>query len=761
MKSAGERNPAPESVANKGVKRTYGWLFALCVVVLAGLGTWFYLFPLAADSTAMPAKQVKIEPAFVGRAACAACHAEQDKLWQGSHHDLAMQEVTEQTVIGDFKDAKFSKDGLTSRFFRQNGRFLVNTDSPDGKLADFEIKYVFGVTPLQQYLIELPGGKLQALSIAWDSRSKDQGGQRWFHLYPNEKIDHTDELHWTRRSQNWNFMCAECHSTHLQKNYDASNRTYRSTWSEIDVSCEACHGPGSNHVTWAKPESGSKAADDQTKGLAVLLNERRGAAWSIDSQTGNARRNIPRSGDTEIQVCARCHSRRAQLLGDYHDGRLMDSHLPSLLTQTLYHADGQIDGEVYEYGSFLQSKMYQAGVTCGDCHEQHSLKLRVADNGTCLQCHAAAKYEDAKHHFHTEGSAGAKCIACHMPTKTYMGVDARRDHGFRIPRPDLSEKLGTPNTCNACHADKPAQWAADTVKRWYGHQPKAYQNYAEALHAARTASADATAQLSALAQDKSQPAIARATAISEMAAGLTPEQLPILTQALRDADPLLRRAALQAMEQLPPEQRWPLAHDALRDPVRSLRVLAAAALAGLAPATISASEQANYAAASRDYLTSLDWNADDPAAQVNRGNFHTARKEFESAEQAYREALQIDPDFVMAYINLADLFRLIHRDNEGLSLLQQGLSRLPDAADLHHSLGLLQVRLKNTEEALKSLERAVKLAPNQPRFSYVYAMALSSVGKGRDARDVVRSALTATPHDPALNALNAQFTQEE
>lgn len=745
------------------LNRKYLGFAALGLLVLLGAGgAWFYGYPPASRATVAPVSDaLKIQPTFAGRAACAGCHAEQDQLWQGSHHDLAMQDVSESTVLGDFQNAEFSKDGVVSGFFRQNGRFLVNTDGPDGKLADFEIKYTFGVAPLQQYLIELPGGKLQALSIAWDSRTKEQGGQRWFHLYANEKIDHSDELHWTRRSQNWNFMCAECHSTHVQKNYAASNRTYHSTWSEIDVSCEACHGPGSGHVAWAKHESGFENADAKTKGLLVLLNERRGAAWVIDPQTGNGQRNTPRSGDTEIEVCARCHSRRAQLLGDYRHGRLMDTYLPSLLRQTLYHADGQIDGEVYEYGSFLQSKMYQAGVTCSDCHEPHSLKLRVADNGTCLQCHAADKYDDAKHHFHVRDSAGSQCVDCHMPTNTYMGVDVRHDHGFRIPRPDLSEKLGSPNACNACHADKTVQWAADTVKGWYGHQPKGYQNYAEALHAARVGSADATARLLVLLQDKSQPAIARATAISELAVSLTPEQLPVLIQALQDADPLLRSAALEAMQQLPPKQRWPLAHDRLRDPVPSVRALAGAALAGLAPANISAAEQADYASASSDYLNSLDLNADDPAAQVNRGNFYAARNEVALAERAYREALRLDPDFVMAYMNLADLFRQVRRDNEGLSLLEQGLARLPEAADLHHSLGLLQVRRKNTAEALKSLECAVKLAPNQPRFSYVYAMALINVGRTRDARDVVRAALTATLNDPALNALNSQFTTEE
>lgn len=746
--------------------RKYLWLAVPALLMTAAGLTWLYYDSIGKQASVSLKPSASNESsaeehAFVGRAVCAGCHAEQDGLWQGSHHDLAMQEVDEQTVLGDFQDAEFSKDGVLSRFYRQNGRFMVRTDGPDGKLADFEIKYTFGVTPLQQYLIELPGGKLQALSIVWDSRTKEQGGQRWFHLYPDEKIDHQDELHWTKRSQNWNFMCAECHSTNLQKNYDAANRTYHTTWSEIDVSCEACHGPGSRHVSWAKKAPDMESGDNQTKGLQVLLNERHGAVWSIDPRSGNARRNTPRGSDQEIEICARCHSRRAQLFDDYRHGPLLDTHLPSMLRQTLYHADGQIDGEVYEYGSFLQSKMYQAGVTCSDCHEPHSLTLRAAGNGVCLQCHAADKYDDAEHHFHIKGSAGAYCVDCHMPAKTYMGVDARRDHGFRIPRPDLSEKIGIPNACNACHADKPAQWAANTVRKWYGHDPKGYQDYAEALHAARIGSVEAQEKLLALLEEKGQPAIARATAISELASRLSAELLPVFKQALQDSEPMLRSAALEVLEQLPPDQRWPLAHDRLRDPVRSVRALAAAALAGIDRKSLSPAEQAEYELASIDYLKSLDLNADDPAAQVNRGNFHTARNEFALAESAYREALILDPDFGMAYINLADLFRLMHRDREGQTVLEQGLTRLPDSADLHHSLGLLHARQKNTVRALDSLQRAVELAPDQAHFSYVYAVALLGAGRAEEARIVVHKGLTLAPSDSALNALNIQFTTEE
>jgi hypothetical protein len=190
----------------------------------------------------------------------------------------------------------------------------------------------------------------------------------------------------------------------------------------------------------------------------------------------------------------------------------MESYLPSLLVEGLYHADGQIDDEVYVYGSFLQSKMYKVGVTCSDCHDPHSLALKAPGNGVCHQCHAVEKYETEKHRFHTPGSSGANCVDCHMPAKTYMVIDPRRDHSFRIPRLDLSVQLGTPNACNRCHRDKPATWAAAKVREWYGHEPAGYQRYAEALQAARSGALDAEVPLLALLRDRDQPAIASADA---------------------------------------------------------------------------------------------------------------------------------------------------------------------------------------------------------------------------------------------------------
>ena len=399
-----------------------------------------------------------------------------------------MADATEQNVLGNFSGARFAYAGTTTEFFRRDGKFFARTDGPDGKVADFEVKYTFGVQPLQQYLVELSGGRLQALSIAWDSRPKSQNGQRWFHLYPNERITHDDELHWTRPSQNWNFTCADCHSTGLRKNYDRDNDRFQTHFAEISVGCEACHGPGSRHITWASAPRGDRAAlRDSTKGLTARLDERRGVAWNVSATSGNATRSHPRVSDREIETCAQCHSRRSQIADGYEAGKpFLDYYRPALLTRPLYHADGQQRDEVYDWGSFLQSKMFARGVTCSDCHNPHSGKLRADGNATCASCHLPAKYDTPAHTHHESTSAGATCIGCHMPTTTYMVIDPRHDHSLRIPRPDLSVTLGTPNACTSCHTQRDARWAAAQVTAWYGPRagPDAHERVAKAFFAA-------------------------------------------------------------------------------------------------------------------------------------------------------------------------------------------------------------------------------------------------------------------------------------
>jgi hypothetical protein len=345
---------------------------------------------------------------YVGGAACTTCHAKEAKAWQGSHHDLAMAVADEASVLGRFDGTTFRHQGVTSTFFKRDGKLFVHTEGPDGRLADFEIKYTFGVTPLQQYLVPLPGGRLQALGIAWDSRPAAQGGQRWFHLYPDRKLAPGDPLHWTGIDQVWNYQCADCHSTNLRKNYDEATNAYATTWTDIDVNCEACHGPGSNHLAWAKKEGDRARIDGDGKGLTVALDERRGVSWVIDPASGNASRTKPRETSREIEVCARCHARRGQFSDDWHAGQpLADGFRTQLVEPGLFFPDGQQRDEVFNHGAFLGSRMHARGVTCSDCHDPHTQKLRAPGNAVCSQCHLPTKYEAAAHHHHEPGTKGA------------------------------------------------------------------------------------------------------------------------------------------------------------------------------------------------------------------------------------------------------------------------------------------------------------------------------------------------------------------
>ncbi len=269
---------------------------------------------LVAENAGTPAAAT-----YVGSETCAGCHQAEAKLWQTSQHKKAMAHATEQTVLGDFSGVTFDYYGVTSRFFRKDGKFLVETDGPDGKLATFEIKYTFGVDPLAAIPDRIsrrthPG----AVDRLGFSRPKDKGGQRWFHLYPDENISHDDVLHWTKLNQNWNFMCAECHSTGVRKNYDAATDRFATTWSEISVGCETCHGTGSAHVTWARNQQSwwpFGKREDRSKGLAVRFDERANVTWAANPQTGKPQRSIPPALlRTEVETCGFCHARARRIL---------------------------------------------------------------------------------------------------------------------------------------------------------------------------------------------------------------------------------------------------------------------------------------------------------------------------------------------------------------------------------------------------------------------------------------------------------------
>ncbi|MCG6896013.1 MAG: tetratricopeptide repeat protein [Thiocapsa sp.] len=742
----------------------FTFAIALCLAALASPPM------LPADHSPTPGGDPLLDPkrgerGYMGAAICGECHEKELDLWTGSHHDLAMKEATAATVLGDFDNAELTAHGVTSRFFQRDGQFLVQTDGPDGELRDYPIRYTFGWYPLQQYLIAFPGGRLQSLGLAWDSRPKEQGGQQWFHLYPGESMSHTNPLHWTAPDQTWNYQCADCHSTDLQKRYDPEGNVYDTRYAEINVACEACHGPGARHVEWARAHSAEQAQagnggttgsaeaatiDAVSRGLMVDLKDHDGGTWRIDPETGKPVRSVLRAPDGSAQVqtqtCARCHSRRGRIWDELTPGEpLHQAFRLALLDPGLYFPDGQIEDEVYVFGSFIQSRMYHQGVVCGDCHEPHSLRLHAEGNAVCARCHVASRYDAPQHHHHEPGTAGAACVSCHMPQRYYMVVDERADHSMRVPRPDLTLTLGTPNACNSCHQDQDATWASAAVAAWYPDSPYRGTHFGEALHAAERNVPDAAARLLALAGDLDQPAIVRASALARLREHPSPEALMTVRRLLADSDAHVRAQALDLLDLADLRTRVELGWPLLSDPARTARLEAARVLAPVMRQGIGGRLRDQMSAALEEYVAAQMVNADRPESHLNLGLVAAAAGESKLAEQAYRTALRLDPRFTPARANLADLYREQGRERDAEAELRAGLASEPDNPALHHALGLALVRAQRMDGAIDELSRAAELAPENTRYQYVYAVALDGAGRTAEALPLLEAARERDP----------------
>lgn len=706
-------------------------------------------------------------PAYVGREQCKECHEKEFGLFTGSDHDQAMDFASEETVLGNFNNASISHFGVTSEFYMRDGKYFVKTEGASGEMEEFEVRYTFGIRPLQQYLVEFPGGAIQCLPLCWDTRPRDQGGQRWFHIYSEERIPPDDLLFWTRITQNWNYMCAECHSTSLRKNFDPVTETYHTKWSEIDVSCEACHGPGSKHIEWAEQvEMGGQPEAIPNLGLVIRLKDSDNATWIFHPDSSTATRTVPRRSNTLVNMCVRCHARRSTIHDEYVHGRsFLDSHWPSLLDEGLYFPDGQIQDEVYVFASFLQTKMYQAGVVCKDCHEPHSGSVFVQGNALCYRCHLAEKYGRRSHHFHDPAQEGASCFECHMPERTYMVIDPRRDHSIRNPRPDLSEKLGTPNACNRCHDDKSSQWATRHLEEWYGNDLIETPHYGEVFWAARRQYPEAYEGLLKIVNDSTSAPMVRATAISLLGNYQEPGTGRILDQTVKNTDPLIRFATLSTVRNLDDESIIGISLHGLNDSIKLVRMLAGLALADVPAQYLPRTSLKKWNKTLEEYKESLMFNADHPSTHVNLGNLSIMLGDFAAAEASYKKAIEIEPAMMIPYINLADLYRRLDRDEEGEKLLNDALEKHPDLSAVHFALGLLFVRKQATEEALEHLKKAAILEPENSHYSYVYGIGLNSSGNPHEATAFLSSALGRHPYDRdilyALSTINMEQGNRE
>ena len=603
------------------------------------------------------------EPAYTGSAACADCHEAEAAAWEGSHHALAWTRPSPATVRADFDGTRFEGTGMTVEFRREVEAYLATVTESNGETTEYRVHSVAGVEPLQQFLLETEPGRLQSFDVVWDTEER-----RWFHLYPKQSLPPDDGLHWTGPYKTWNGRCASCHATGYEKRYDPATRRYASTEAEIGVGCEACHGPGSAHVAWA--EHGTAPPGGLTQ-----------AGFTADTDAPEA----------WLGVCAGCHSRREAL----DDGNPVpgtafhDAFRLALLRPGLYHADGQIRDEVYVAGSFLQSRMHAAGVTCRDCHDAHTARRRAEGNALCTQCHSpagnprfptlrAGLYDDPAHHFHPPDTPGAQCKTCHMIERTYMGVDGRRDHSFRVPRPDLAARTGGPDACTDCHADRSPAWAAERIAEWYPESRHRGAHYGTVLAAARRDPAGAAPALADLARDSAQPGIVRATALWHIGRSGDAEAAERVAALLDDADPLVRHAAVGAQRAAPPVERVSRVVGRLDDPARTVRIAAARMLLGAPVARLPERMARDAAAGMAEWQAALASRLDFPETHLVLGGAALSMRSAVAARAAFGEAVTLDPQLVDGWVMLARIAAATEGVGATLAILEEALARNPE-----------------------------------------------------------------------------------
>ncbi len=652
------------------------------------------------------------------------------------------------------REGKIAADfAIVSRFFRRDDEFFVTTDNRDGEMETFRVKYVFGYRPLQQYLVEFPDGRVQCLPLAWDTE-----GKAWYHLYPKERIPHDDVLHWTGRLQNWNYMCADCHSTDLEKNYRLADDTYHTTFFEIDVSCETCHGPGSVHVE---------------------LSDQWSLFWDRRHRYGlpNLKSADPR---VEIETCAPCHSRRRIVYpGNCAGDKFLDHYVPEVLDNQLYYPDGQVLEEDYVYGSFIQSLMYSKEVRCTNCHDPHSGRVKFLDaegpwnqvpnNRLCSQsgCHESAKYDTVTHHHHPDDTKpGTRCVECHMPETKYMVTDPRRDHSLRVPRPDLTVSLDVPNACNlsGCHdpaQGETAQWAADQCETWYG-KPDGPTHFAYAIAAGRQGKPEGARALAEVARRKDYRAAVRASAISLLSRYRSGEAEFRALEGLNDDEALVRTLSARSLQNFPLEDAHRQLARKLHDPVRAVRLEAVRLLSAAPRRLLSGADAKAFENALAEYVTAQESLADQPAAHLNLGAVYANLGEVDKALEAYQTALRLDPEFVPAKINLAMLHDQRGDKEKAEAQFRRVVELEPDLADAHYSLGLLLAENEERlDEASGFLAAAAELMPENPRVHYNLGLALQRLGRPAEAERELTAAHKLAPASPDfLHALAILHMQQ-
>jgi predicted CXXCH cytochrome family protein len=477
------------------------------------------LLAFAEATAGEQAVPVQANTEYLGSQACATCHDVEHMQWQNSLHIKMTKPVAEATILGDFRDGTTFSDHDRSYTFRMaSGKPVISVSFGGRPPETFTVDYTLGAKRYQGYLTTLPEGRIYVLPVFWHVASK-----RWMDWKEITPIP--DGAHEIR--QIWNQNCFNCHGTNIVQGYDLNEKKYQSTWTEMGIGCEACHGPGRQHVAlmqeWEKNPASKPKYDNSSKNR--LLSD----TLKIFSTRSSEPRRI-------YDTCAYCHGNKNNVFVGFKGGdNYADYALPFLISEPLPENDFQ--GEFWPDGrpnrfnrpqALTLSGCFQAGaVTCTSCHVAHgsrnefSLKVNINQgrngDGLCTQCHQQPTYAGAalaKHTFHAPESAGSRCISCHMSDVNWRLLIRRRDHTFQPPVPENTAQFGIPNACTTCHDNRPPEWAAAQMDEWWGDKDRraAQTSLADTMYRAGSGDTTTLPALARLAVDRSQGLLIRASA---------------------------------------------------------------------------------------------------------------------------------------------------------------------------------------------------------------------------------------------------------
>lgn len=656
---------------------------------------------------------------YANEQTCTSCHKEEVQEWQKSHHAKAMQIASKQSVLANL-NTSFSADGMDYKFFTTDTSYWVTISESGQATNTYEITHTFGYTPLQQYLLAFPNGKLQVLRASWDTEKNT-----WFHQYAGENIASSSAVHYSNQSQNWNSMCSSCHSTNVHKNYYPAVDSFNTTHDMLTVGCQSCHGGMNAHQLYHNGQLSEKPQPSKVYQQSAL------------AQTNN---------------CGTCHARRTMLSDNsLTDSNFINSYIPQTLNANFYQVDGQIMEEDFVYGSFISSKMHQNHVSCNNCHNVHSNALKMEGNQLCLQCHESS-FNTKAHTHHAMESAGGQCINCHMDGKTYMGNDYRRDHSFRVPRPHQSVEYGTSNSCISCHKNESNTWAAKNVEQWFGKPDTSHYSY----HLIKTSllSQQSLTYATLLLSDTATPSIIQATAVDYAGNLNSRESMQFLEKATRHTEPMVRLQAYSELINYPENIRIAYAPSALKSEHKAIRLMGFRLANGLQN-QMSLKAKQYYTKVDSEYKAYLTGIADFANGQILWGEYYAANNDYELAKKHYALALKIDSLQPTAYTNLIIINSTQQRTKEVKKWIDLGLRKMPNYGEFYYFEGLYYSEIGNTTQQLQSLRKAYELVPENTKYIYNYLISEYQHGDKLKAQKIIKEVIYKYPNHPKIMQLNA------